>query len=148
MRIGIYTGRIPQWAWKEWWRWKDIRYYASDIKHSWGGSISSLHAFRKLIIFLEWVKFVAKIYWLEIWTECWNFSLKNIGYSLVHGVCLLSKWWNCCYSVHQPFFDSYGDFQAFCRQKKNKTYIAKPDSGCQGKGIFVTKNPKVGLYLD
>lgn len=36
----------------------------------------------------------------------------------------------------------YGDFQAFCRQKKNKTYIAKPDSGCQGKGIFVTKNPK------
>jgi len=40
-------------------------------------------------------------------------------------------------------YNSYGDFQAFCRQKKNKTYIAKPDSGCQGKGIFVTRNPKV-----
>ena len=47
--------------------------------------------------------------------------------------------------VYQPFLGSYGDFQAFCRQKKNKTYIAKPDSGCQGKGIFVTKNPKVAL---
>ncbi|XP_070542445.1 tubulin polyglutamylase ttll6-like isoform X15 [Ptychodera flava] len=36
----------------------------------------------------------------------------------------------------------YGDYQAFCRTKKNKTYICKPESGCQGKGIFVTKNPK------
>ncbi|XP_011677515.1 tubulin polyglutamylase ttll6 isoform X3 [Strongylocentrotus purpuratus] len=36
----------------------------------------------------------------------------------------------------------YGDYQAFCRTKKNKTYICKPESGCQGKGIFITKNPK------
>ncbi|XP_072038588.1 tubulin polyglutamylase TTLL13-like isoform X1 [Amphiura filiformis] len=36
----------------------------------------------------------------------------------------------------------YGDFQAFCRSKKNKTYICKPESGCQGKGIFITRNPK------
>ncbi|KAJ8030028.1 Tubulin polyglutamylase TTLL13 [Holothuria leucospilota] len=36
----------------------------------------------------------------------------------------------------------YGDFQAFCRSKKNKTYICKPESGCQGRGIFITKNPK------
>jgi len=36
----------------------------------------------------------------------------------------------------------YGDFQAYTRQKKNKTYILKPGSGCQGKGIWVTKNPK------
>lgn len=51
-----------------------------------------------------------------------------------------------CFSVFLSIvFNSYGDFQAFCRQKKNKTYIAKPDSGCQGKGIFVTKNPKVNL---
>ena len=37
---------------------------------------------------------------------------------------------------------SYGDFQAYTRQKKHKTYILKPESGCQGRGIWVTKNPK------
>ncbi|KAI0235683.1 Tubulin polyglutamylase TTLL13P [Lamellibrachia satsuma] len=36
----------------------------------------------------------------------------------------------------------FGDFQAHTRQKKHKTYILKPESGCQGKGIWVTKNPK------
>ncbi|XP_013089801.2 tubulin polyglutamylase ttll6-like isoform X2 [Biomphalaria glabrata] len=36
----------------------------------------------------------------------------------------------------------YGDFQAYTRQKKNKTYILKPESGCQGRGIWVTKYPK------
>ncbi|KAL3867098.1 hypothetical protein ACJMK2_044329 [Sinanodonta woodiana] len=36
----------------------------------------------------------------------------------------------------------YGDFQAYTRQKKNKTYILKPESGCQGRGIWVTRNPK------
>ncbi|XP_048248595.1 tubulin polyglutamylase ttll6-like isoform X1 [Haliotis rufescens] len=36
----------------------------------------------------------------------------------------------------------YGDFQAYTRQKKNKSYILKPESGCQGRGIWVTKNPK------
>ena len=40
-------------------------------------------------------------------------------------------------------FPSYGEFQAYCRQKKNKTFILKPESGSQGKGIFLTKNPKV-----
>ena len=35
---------------------------------------------------------------------------------------------------------SYGDFAAYARQKKHKTYILKPESGCQGKGIWVTKN--------
>ncbi|KAM8836403.1 tubulin polyglutamylase ttll6 isoform 1-T5 [Spinachia spinachia] len=33
----------------------------------------------------------------------------------------------------------YSDFQAFTRAKKSKTYICKPDSGCQGKGIVITK---------
>ncbi|KAM6451327.1 tubulin polyglutamylase TTLL6 isoform 1-T1 [Liasis olivaceus] len=33
----------------------------------------------------------------------------------------------------------YGELQAFGRSKKHKTYICKPDSGCQGKGIFITR---------
>lgn len=37
---------------------------------------------------------------------------------------------------------SYSDFQAYTRAKKNKTYICKPDTGCQGKGIFITKSSK------
>ena len=36
----------------------------------------------------------------------------------------------------------FGDYQSFCRTKKNKTFILKPDSGSQGKGIFLTKSPK------
>uniref|UniRef100_A0AAQ5XT82 Tubulin tyrosine ligase-like family, member 6 n=1 Tax=Amphiprion ocellaris TaxID=80972 RepID=A0AAQ5XT82_AMPOC len=36
----------------------------------------------------------------------------------------------------------YSDFQAFTRAKKSKTYICKPDAGCQGKGIFITKSSK------
>ncbi|XP_037546883.1 tubulin polyglutamylase ttll6 [Nematolebias whitei] len=36
----------------------------------------------------------------------------------------------------------YSDFQAFTRAKKRKTYICKPDMGCQGKGIFITKSGK------
>ncbi|XP_063301721.1 tubulin polyglutamylase TTLL13 [Pelobates fuscus] len=36
----------------------------------------------------------------------------------------------------------FGDLQAYCRTKKNKTYICKPDSGCQGRGIFLSRNLK------
>ncbi|XP_038591113.1 tubulin polyglutamylase ttll6 isoform X1 [Micropterus salmoides] len=36
----------------------------------------------------------------------------------------------------------YSDFQAYTRAKKSKTYICKPDSGCQGKGIFITRSSK------
>ncbi|XP_068814501.1 tubulin polyglutamylase TTLL13 isoform X1 [Struthio camelus] len=36
----------------------------------------------------------------------------------------------------------YGDFQAYSRVRKNRTFICKPDSGCQGRGIFITRNPK------
>lgn len=37
---------------------------------------------------------------------------------------------------------SHSDFQAYTRVKKNKSYICKPDTGCQGKGIFITKSYK------
>ena len=32
--------------------------------------------------------------------------------------------------------------QNYSRSRKNKTYICKPDSGCQGRGIFITRTVK------
>ena len=55
----------------------------------------------------------------------------------------------CIYGDYSPplfSFSSYGDFSAYTRQKKHKTYILKPESGCQGKGIWVTKNPKTSAH--
>lgn len=43
--------------------------------------------------------------------------------------------------LHIVFVFSYADLSNYARLKKNKTYICKPDSGCQGRGIFITKNP-------
>ncbi len=37
---------------------------------------------------------------------------------------------------------SYGDFKAYCRAHKAKTFITKPENSSQGKGIVVFKNPK------
>ncbi|XP_043856407.1 tubulin polyglutamylase TTLL6 [Dromiciops gliroides] len=34
----------------------------------------------------------------------------------------------------------WGDLQNYSRSKKFKTFICKPDSGCQGRGIFVTRS--------
>ncbi|PAA81475.1 hypothetical protein BOX15_Mlig027012g1 [Macrostomum lignano] len=36
----------------------------------------------------------------------------------------------------------WSDLQAFARTKRNKTYILKPESSCQGKGIWCTRNVK------
>uniref|UniRef100_A0A8C5K8C9 Tubulin tyrosine ligase-like family, member 6 n=1 Tax=Jaculus jaculus TaxID=51337 RepID=A0A8C5K8C9_JACJA len=36
----------------------------------------------------------------------------------------------------------WGDLQTYSKSRKNKTYICKPDSGCQGRGIFITRTVK------
>ncbi|XP_077595691.1 tubulin polyglutamylase ttll6 [Stigmatopora nigra] len=36
----------------------------------------------------------------------------------------------------------YCDLQAYSRLKKHATFICKPDSGCQGRGIFITRSSK------
>ncbi|XP_012867320.1 PREDICTED: tubulin polyglutamylase TTLL13-like [Dipodomys ordii] len=36
----------------------------------------------------------------------------------------------------------YGDFQSYGRQRKTRTFICKPDSGSQGRGIFITRSPR------
>ncbi|KAM7137535.1 tubulin polyglutamylase TTLL6 isoform 1-T1 [Macrochelys suwanniensis] len=36
----------------------------------------------------------------------------------------------------------YGDLQTYSRSRKHRTYICKPDSGCQGRGIFITRSLK------
>nr|XP_054605366.1 tubulin polyglutamylase ttll6 isoform X1 [Nothobranchius furzeri] len=36
----------------------------------------------------------------------------------------------------------FSDLQAYTRARKHKTYICKPETGCQGKGIFITRSSK------
>ncbi|XP_063980567.1 tubulin polyglutamylase TTLL13-like isoform X1 [Diachasmimorpha longicaudata] len=36
----------------------------------------------------------------------------------------------------------YGDLVAYARTRRSKTFIIKPDTGCQGRGIYLTKNLK------
>ncbi|KFO73779.1 Tubulin polyglutamylase TTLL13, partial [Cuculus canorus] len=40
----------------------------------------------------------------------------------------------------------YGDFLAYRRTRKSRTFICKPDSGCQGRGIFITRNTEEIKY--
>lgn len=47
-----------------------------------------------------------------------------------------------CFSFDSSRFEnSYSDFAKYCAERKGKTFISKPDVGCQGRGIFITKNP-------
>ncbi|XP_067009364.2 tubulin polyglutamylase ttll6 [Anabrus simplex] len=36
----------------------------------------------------------------------------------------------------------YGDALTYARSKRNRTYICKPETGCQGRGIFLTRSLK------
>ncbi|KAJ4431967.1 hypothetical protein ANN_20576 [Periplaneta americana] len=42
----------------------------------------------------------------------------------------------------QRVHNAYGELVAYARTKRNRTFICKPETGCQGRGIFVTKNIK------
>ncbi|CAH8550204.1 unnamed protein product [Heterobilharzia americana] len=36
----------------------------------------------------------------------------------------------------------WNDIQNYARKHKSRTYILKPDNGCQGRGIYITRNAK------
>ncbi|XP_069723148.1 tubulin polyglutamylase TTLL13-like [Phaenicophaeus curvirostris] len=40
----------------------------------------------------------------------------------------------------------YGDFLAYRRTRKSRTFICKPNSSCQGRGIFITRNTEEIKY--
>lgn len=35
---------------------------------------------------------------------------------------------------------SHGEAIAYAKLRRSKTFIIKPDTGCQGRGIYLTKN--------
>ncbi|EMP33772.1 Tubulin polyglutamylase TTLL6, partial [Chelonia mydas] len=46
------------------------------------------------------------------------------------------------YSVSLDRVMEMKSYQTYSRSRKHKTYICKPDSGCQGRGIFITRSLK------
>ncbi|NWH80509.1 TTL13 polyglutamylase, partial [Piaya cayana] len=46
--------------------------------------------------------------------------------------------WQCV--MITPSSHSYGDLLAYRRTRKSRTFICKPNSSCQGRGIFITRN--------
>jgi hypothetical protein len=49
---------------------------------------------------------------------------------------------NVCYICCIFLPCSYGELVAYAQTNRNKTYICKPETGCQGRGIYVTKHIK------
>ncbi|XP_038623086.1 neugrin isoform X2 [Tachyglossus aculeatus] len=102
--------------------------------------------------------------WTVYWTDC-SVSLERVMYMKrfqkinhfpgMSEICrkdLLARNLNRMYKLYPAEYNifprtwclpaDYGDFQAHGRQRKTRTYICKPDSGCRGRGIFLTRNPR------
>ncbi|NXX18887.1 TTL13 polyglutamylase, partial [Podargus strigoides] len=102
--------------------------------------------------------------WTVCWTDC-SVSLDRImemkrfqkinHFPGMIEICrkdLLSRNLNCMLRLFPKEYNifpctwclpaDYGDFQAYRRTRKIRTFICKPESGCQGKGIFITRNPE------
>lgn len=111
---------------------------------------------RKSTISQGWARSAAKTRWPGTWTGCSSSSPETTTSSPEPGASLESRFLaalcqNLFFSpppIIVPPSDatvlvrSFSDFQAYIRAKKNKTYICKPDTGCQGKGIFITRSTK------
>ncbi|KAK2903678.1 hypothetical protein Q8A67_008391 [Cirrhinus molitorella] len=100
-------------------------------------------------------------YWMLFWTEC-SVSLSHMRHyqKIYHfpgmnEICrkdLLTRNMNHMLKLFPKEYNifprswclpaDYSDFQAYTRAKKHKTYMCKPDSGCQGRGIYRTKSYK------
>ncbi|CAF0827290.1 unnamed protein product [Rotaria sordida] len=64
--------------------------------------------------------------------------------SLTRNMCRMAKMFPKDYAFYPKAWclpADYSDFAKYYTEKKYKTYISKPDVGCQGRGIFITKNP-------
>ena len=49
------------------------------------------------------------------------------------------------YNFFPPTYNLPADFKEFLtqvNQKRNRTFIVKPEASCQGKGIFLTRDPE------
>lgn len=98
------------------------------------------------------MRYAAKILWQETWTACWSCFPKTTTSSPERGAFLQSQFLPLSFDLFLLSFfltippviprHSHSDFQAYTRVRKNKSYICKPDTGCQGKGIFITKSCK------
>jgi len=67
-------------------------------------------------------------------------TFKKYIYISMFGLFYLVFLWVCVKIL--TVLCSYSDFQAYTRAKKSKTYICKPDTGCQGKGIVISRSSK------
>ncbi|TNN51612.1 Tubulin polyglutamylase ttll6 [Liparis tanakae] len=97
--------------------------------------------------------------WTLFWTDC-SVSLERVkdmkryqkinhfpGMSEICRKDLLARNMNRMFKLFPKDYNifprtCYSDFQAYTRATKSKTYICKPDTGCQGKGIVISRSSK------